>query len=225
MREWRLLSALPLLLFAATHWANLLSETSRWPLLLFLCCHCVFYAGVIDAPIDLSPPRLPDLVPSPNTRRSTREKMPPDLPTSSRRISQSKTVDLSLTRLHKGTTKWNHTYIWLQVARQWWRNGNIFCSMFCRTDFIKHPTNRPFFHQPEEYIKPQGAIDSMTSYKKDYIPKDAMPPKPIKRDDGKRIQGKFEGDPTYRSTSLVLGFFLWWRWNFFWPHSSSFRRL
>lgn len=57
---------------------------------------------------------------------------------------------------------------------------------------------KPVFKQPDEYIKPEGNIDSMTSYKKEYTPKDVAPAKPIKRNDGRRVQGKFEGDPTYR---------------------------
>ena len=67
-----------------------------------------------------------------------------------------------------------------------------------RVDYIKHPTNRPHFHQPDQYIKPDGDIDAMTSYKKEYTPKDVPPTKPIKRTDNRRVQGKFEGDPTYR---------------------------
>lgn len=42
----------------------------------------------------------------------------------------------------------------------------------------------------------------MTSYKKEYTPKDVPPTKPIKRSDGKRIQGKFEGDPTYKGNTI-----------------------
>ncbi|KAF6037077.1 FAM154B [Bugula neritina] len=68
-----------------------------------------------------------------------------------------------------------------------------------RVDFIKHPGMRPVFRQPEQYIKPGGDIDTMTSYKKDYVPKDVAPPKAFRRDDARKVQGRFEGDPTYRS--------------------------
>ena len=39
----------------------------------------------------------------------------------------------------------------------------------------------------------------MTSYKKEYTPKEMLPSKAIKRDDARKVQGKFEGDPTYKS--------------------------
>lgn len=53
-------------------------------------------------------------------------------------------------------------------------------------------------HQPEQYIKPGGDIDTMTSYKKEFTPKDIAPPKAIKRNDARKVQGRFEGDPTYK---------------------------
>lgn len=53
-------------------------------------------------------------------------------------------------------------------------------------------------HQQAPYEKPGGDIDTMTSYKKEYTPKEMVPPKAIKRDDARKVQGRFEGDPTYK---------------------------
>jgi len=46
-------------------------------------------------------------------------------------------------------------------------------------------------------------MDTMTSYKKEYTPKEGPPVKPIKRQDARKVQGKFEGDPTYRCKSKL----------------------
>lgn len=68
-----------------------------------------------------------------------------------------------------------------------------------RVDYIKHPGQKPHVHQQDAYHKPDGDIDTMTSYKKEFTPKDMAPPKAIKRDDARKVQGRFEGDPTYKS--------------------------
>lgn len=57
---------------------------------------------------------------------------------------------------------------------------------------------KPYIRSQDPYVKPAGDMDTMTSYKKEYIPKEVAPPKAIKRDDGRKVQGRFEGDPTYR---------------------------
>ena len=40
-----------------------------------------------------------------------------------------------------------------------------------RTDFKAHPVERPQFHQPDQYVKPQGEMDTNTSYKQEYTGK------------------------------------------------------
>ena len=37
-----------------------------------------------------------------------------------------------------------------------------------RKDYVQHEIQKPFVHQSEVYRKPEGEIDDMTSYKKDY---------------------------------------------------------
>ena len=39
----------------------------------------------------------------------------------------------------------------------------------CRTDYVRHPIGKPFLHMPDRYVQPDGDMDHMTSYKKDYI--------------------------------------------------------
>ena len=38
-----------------------------------------------------------------------------------------------------------------------------------RTDFREHPMERPFVHKPDEYMKPPGDMENMTSYKQEYV--------------------------------------------------------
>lgn len=40
-----------------------------------------------------------------------------------------------------------------------------------RTDYKEHPLERPFVHKPDEYVKPQGDMENMTSYKQEYVGK------------------------------------------------------
>ena len=39
----------------------------------------------------------------------------------------------------------------------------------CRVDYIRHNVGKPFLHMPDQYVRPDGDIDLLTSYKKDYI--------------------------------------------------------
>ncbi|XP_052280897.1 stabilizer of axonemal microtubules 2-like [Dreissena polymorpha] len=68
-----------------------------------------------------------------------------------------------------------------------------------RTDYHAHPLERPFVHKPDQYVKPQGDMDNMTSYKQEYVEKHAPPAKAIRNDGQRMIPAKFEGEPTYRS--------------------------
>lgn len=51
-------------------------------------------------------------------------------------------------------------YIFIQDS------GNILINY--RQDYIKHPLERPFVRVPEQYKRPQGEMEGMTSYKKEY---------------------------------------------------------
>lgn len=48
-------------------------------------------------------------------------------------------------------------------------NGKFF--PYNRTDYIQHPMEKPWVRQPEQYMRPQGNMDTTTSYKKDYTGK------------------------------------------------------
>lgn len=68
-----------------------------------------------------------------------------------------------------------------------------------RTDYIKHPLEKPFVHTQDQYKRPQGEIDAMTSYKKDYNEKHAPPAQMIKHDGQRALPARFEGEPTYKN--------------------------
>ena len=40
--------------------------------------------------------------------------------------------------------------------------------MFFRQDYIPHPVEKPYVRQPEQYKRPEGNMEGMTSYKKEY---------------------------------------------------------
>lgn len=42
---------------------------------------------------------------------------------------------------------------------------------FSRTDYIKHPLDKPYVHPQEIYKRPTGEIEGLTSYNKDYTGK------------------------------------------------------
>ncbi|CAH1795778.1 unnamed protein product [Owenia fusiformis] len=68
-----------------------------------------------------------------------------------------------------------------------------------RQDYIKHPLgDRPRPHV-EDYRKPDGDMDMMTNYTKDYIKKPTERVRAIRKDDAPRVVGKFEGSPTYKN--------------------------
>lgn len=68
-----------------------------------------------------------------------------------------------------------------------------------RQDYIKHPLEKPYVRVPDQYHRPDGAMEGMTSYNKEYTKKIAPPATQIKHS-GQKVQGgKFEGEPTYRS--------------------------
>jgi hypothetical protein len=66
-----------------------------------------------------------------------------------------------------------------------------------RVDYIEHPLGERFVHQGERYVAPQGELDTMTNYTKDYTRKPMETVKPIRQLEGPKILGKFEGQPTY----------------------------
>lgn len=68
-----------------------------------------------------------------------------------------------------------------------------------RVDFIPHPLEKPFVHHGDEYKAPEGDMDMMTNYHKEYTKKPLEIVKPIKRDDQRKVPGKFEGEPTYQA--------------------------
>lgn len=37
-----------------------------------------------------------------------------------------------------------------------------------RQDFIKHPLEKPFVRVPDQYRRPEGEMEGMTSYKKEF---------------------------------------------------------
>ncbi|KAH9520109.1 Stabilizer of axonemal microtubules 1 [Bulinus truncatus] len=67
-----------------------------------------------------------------------------------------------------------------------------------RTDYIKHPLDKPFIHQHEPYRKPDGDLDTLTSYHRDYTEKHAPPAQMIKHDGQRQLPARFEGEPTYK---------------------------
>jgi hypothetical protein len=42
---------------------------------------------------------------------------------------------------------------------------------FFRHDFIKHPVERVLGHQPEQYRPPEGDMETITSYNKEFVRK------------------------------------------------------
>lgn len=79
------------------------------------------------------------------------------------------------------------------------QSGNFEDRTTNRQDYIKHPLEKPFVRVPDQYHRPDGAMEGMTSYNKEYTKKMAPPAAQI-RHDGQKVQGgKFEGEPTYAS--------------------------
>lgn len=68
-----------------------------------------------------------------------------------------------------------------------------------RKDYVKHPIEKPFVHVQDQYKKPDGVMDNVTSYKKDYNEKRGQPARPVKLDGHRQVAGRFEGEPTYKS--------------------------
>lgn len=48
-----------------------------------------------------------------------------------------------------------------------WNNDNSLTNY--RTDFIPHALERPYVHKHEGYVKPQGHMEDVTSYKQEYV--------------------------------------------------------
>jgi len=67
-----------------------------------------------------------------------------------------------------------------------------------RSDYIKHPVDKPYSHPYEQYKRPVGEIDGVTSYNKDFTAKHAPPAQLIKHSGQRHIPTKFEGEPTYK---------------------------
>lgn len=68
-----------------------------------------------------------------------------------------------------------------------------------RADFVPYQIEKPYVHQAEQYQKPQGDIEKVTSYKQEYTEKHAPPAKAIRNEGQRMLPAKFEGEPTYRS--------------------------
>lgn len=45
----------------------------------------------------------------------------------------------------------------------------FFFVLFNRTDYIRHQVEKISLHQPEQYKAPEGEMDTMTSYKHEYV--------------------------------------------------------
>ncbi|CAF0990154.1 unnamed protein product [Rotaria sordida] len=66
-------------------------------------------------------------------------------------------------------------------------------------DFIRYALDKQRSYKPEEVYTPHGEFDSLTSYNKEYTPKDGERARPIRHDAQRKISAPFEGDPTYRT--------------------------
>ena len=66
-----------------------------------------------------------------------------------------------------------------------------------RADYIKWPAERPFVHEPEAYVRPDGTVDYNTTTAIDYDKK-PIPKKELRKAvQRKGVPGKFDGVPTY----------------------------
>lgn len=72
-----------------------------------------------------------------------------------------------------------------------------------KNDYIRHPVNRISVKQPDTYKAPQGEMDTMTSYAKEYQNKGGKPAIAIKRDNTRMAQAQFEANPTYKDDFRV----------------------
>ncbi|KAL3866064.1 hypothetical protein ACJMK2_043405 [Sinanodonta woodiana] len=68
-----------------------------------------------------------------------------------------------------------------------------------RIDYRKWQVEKPHVHAPEQYTKPLGEMEHVTSYKQEYTPKHTSPVKAIRHDGMPLAPGKFEGEPTYKA--------------------------
>ncbi len=68
-----------------------------------------------------------------------------------------------------------------------------------RVDYKKWPHERPYVHQPDQWVKPEGNFDFGTTTGIDYPRKVGSPAKPRKPVERKGAPGKFEGLPTYKN--------------------------
>lgn len=66
-------------------------------------------------------------------------------------------------------------------------------------DYIKHPVDRVALHQPDQYRPPEGEMDTMTSYAKEYVPKHGEKAVAIRQDGVRKEPASFEGNPTYKA--------------------------
>ncbi|VDI73613.1 Hypothetical predicted protein [Mytilus galloprovincialis] len=66
-------------------------------------------------------------------------------------------------------------------------------------DYVPHPIEKPYVRQAEQYKRPEGNMDGMTSYKKEYTEKHPERVHAIKHDGQRLPGGRFEGEPTYRA--------------------------
>ena len=74
-----------------------------------------------------------------------------------------------------------------------------------RNDFQKWPSERPFYHQPDAYQKPDGDMNFGTTTGRDYTKKPILPVKLRKPSASKRDPGKFQGNTDYKDSYLKWG--------------------
>ena len=68
-----------------------------------------------------------------------------------------------------------------------------------RVDYQKWPAEKPYVHQQDAWVKPEGDFDFGTTTQKDYDLKHGSPAKALRPVERKGKAGKFEGIPTYKT--------------------------
>lgn len=66
-----------------------------------------------------------------------------------------------------------------------------------RVDYVPHPLGEHYVHQGEKYRPPEGDMDMTTNYNKEFTQKPIEQTKAVRPSEGRKISGKFEGEPTY----------------------------
>lgn len=68
-----------------------------------------------------------------------------------------------------------------------------------KVDYIPHPLEKPYHHHGDTYKAPEGEMDMNTNYLMEFTKKPFEPVKAIRRDEVRKVPGKFEGEPTYQA--------------------------